>query len=70
MHRMFANRERSTETVGIPSYKFDIPLIALPKAPKPLINEKPRAFVGMNPNMANREKELSFDSSFESGNLD
>jgi len=31
MHRLYANRERSTETVGIPSYKFDIPLVALPK---------------------------------------
>lgn len=31
--------------------------------------EKPRQFIGMNPRLAN-EKELRFDSSFESGNLD
>jgi len=33
------------------------------------LKEKPRAFIGMNQNLVS-EKDLRFDSMFESGNLD
>jgi hypothetical protein len=61
MHKAFANHEEPTnDDSGFSSYKFDFPLVEkkarFEKQPLSTIgrsNEKPRAFVGMNPKLVN-----------------
>jgi cytosolic carboxypeptidase protein 2/3 len=73
MHKKFANQpvpsgcdcpeEQAEEN---PSYKFAVTKVLPYKEEQ---KEKPRDYVGMDPGV-NTDTELTFDSTFESGNLD
>ena len=70
IHRCFANRKRFN---GKPTYRYKNPSnMAMIEhiIRKTHRNEPQREFLGMNPKILDYEKELVFESMFESGNLD